>query len=258
MYRIYPAVFCLLLLMGSPVYGITTSSMQYSHEGTTLKGYLAFDETRSGPRPGVLIVHDWDGLGEYEKRRARELANLGYVAFALDVYGEGVRPETTAKSREQSGKYYGDRELYRERVKAGYEQLASHARTGDQIAVIGYCFGGAGVLELARSDVPLSGAVTFHGTLSIPGEPGPGNIQAPVLILHGGADPHVTMEDVTELRKQFERANLDYQINIYGGAYHAFTVPGAGDDPSGGVAYDKQADRRSWRDMKQFFEEIFS
>jgi len=237
---------------------VVTETVTYEHEGTTLEGYLAYDDVYQGQRPGVLVVHQWMGLTDYERMRARRLAELGYVALAADVYGEGVRPASTAEAREQAGKFYGDRALFRARLNAGLEQLRSHPLADpDRLAAIGYCFGGGGVLELARSGADLAGVVSFHGSLSTPDPADAENIRGSVLVCHGAADPHVPQEDVVAFVKEMEAAAVDYQLIEYGGAVHAFTQKGAGDDPSRGAAYDAKADRRSWQHMKLFFAEIF-
>jgi dienelactone hydrolase len=230
----------------------------YEHDGVTLEGYVAWDDASTEPRPGVLVVHQWMGLGDNERMRADMLANLGYVAFACDVYGRGVRPETTDQASQQAGIYYGDRELFRARLAAGLAELRRHPLLDDtRVAAIGYCFGGAGVLELARSGADLQGAVSFHGNLDTPMPASTGDIQAKLLVCHGAVDPYVKPEAVHGFLDEMEAAGVDYHLIMYAGAVHSFTQKSAGADPSRGSAYDEAADRRSWRAMKDFFAEIF-
>ena len=237
---------------------IMEKSISYTHNGTSLEGYLAYDSELSGKNPGVLIVHQWMGLTDYEKHRARQLAELGYVAFALDMYGVDNRPENTKEASALSGKFGKDRQLMRNRAAAGLDQLRQQEGVDtDQIAVMGYCFGGGVALELARSGADLAGTVSFHGTLSSPNTEDAKNINGKVLVLHGAADPHVDQKAVMDFWDEMENADVDWQMNAYGGAVHAFTQQAAGDDPSNGAAYDAQADRRSWESMKRFYEEIF-
>ena len=235
-----------------------TEVVTYEHDGTTLEGFLAYDDAVSGRRPGVLIVHQWMGLTENERMRARMLAGLGYVAFAADVYGAGVRPQNTSEAGSQASKYRSDRALFRERMAAGLDVLEEHRLVdSDRLAAIGYCFGGGGVLELARSGAKVAGVVSFHGNLDTPDPKDAEAIEGRVLVCHGAADPHVSRESVLGFVDEMESAEVDYQLIMYGGAVHAFTQKEAGTDPSQGAAYDADADRRSWEHMRLFFAEIF-
>jgi dienelactone hydrolase len=237
---------------------VVHQTVEYDHEGVTLEGYVAYDDALEGRRPGVLIVHQWMGLSDNERMRADMLAAMGYVAFALDVYGQDIRPANTQEASAEAGKYYGDRELFRARIAAGLAQLKAHARVDpSRVAAIGYCFGGGGVLELARSGAELAGVVSFHGSLDTPLPAQAGAVKAKVLVCHGAVDPYVKPEAVQDFLAEMEAAGVDYQLIMYAGAVHAFTQKGAGDDPSRGVAYDAAADRRSWQHMQDFFAEIF-
>ncbi len=238
---------------------IVEESVPYEHEGVKLEGFHAYDDSLDGKRPSVLIIHQWTGLTDYEKTRARMLSEMGYNVFAADVYGAGIRPQPPAAG-EEAGKYKGDRKLYRARMLAGLEILKGDERTDtSRIAAIGYCFGGTGVLELARAGTDIAGVVSFHGGLAAaPGmEAEKGNIPAKVLCLHGAIDPYVPAEEVAAFQKEMTDAEADWQFVSFGGAVHAFTQKMAGDDISKGAAYDAKADARSWEDMQQFFSEIF-
>ncbi len=238
---------------------IIEKSVAYEQDGVKLEGFHAFDDSFAGKRPGILIIHQWTGLTDYEKMRARMLAELGYNVFAADVYGAGIRPQPPGAG-EVAGKYKSDRKLFRERMLAGLGVLLKDERTdADRIAAIGYCFGGTGVLELARAGTNLSGVVSFHGGLAaaegMAAEPG--NVRAKVLCLHGAIDPHVPPAEVEAFGKEMTAARADWQLIMYGGAVHAFTQKMAGDDISKGAAYDAKADERSWEAMQRFFAEIF-
>jgi len=255
-----------LALLLLPVFGsinsagaeIITKDMEYKQGDAVLKGYLAYDDAIQGQRPGVLIIHQWMGITDYEKMRAQKLAEMGYVAFAADIYGKGVRPQNRDEAAAQAGKYRGDRQLLRARANAGLEQLRDNELSIDsRLAAIGYCFGGGAVLELARSGADLSGVVSFHGNLDTPDPSDARNIVCKVLVQHGAADPHVPDKQVQALQKEMSAADVDWYMISYGGAVHSFTDPNAGDDPSNGSAYDAKADRRSWQAMQDFFDELF-
>ena len=236
---------------------VQTKTISYESGGVVLEGYLAWDDGLTGPRPGVLVVHQWMGLTENEMMRARMLAELGYVALAADVYGMGVRPADTAGAAKEAGKYYGDRALLRARVTAGLDALKNQPGVdAARCAAIGYCFGGGAVLELARSGADLRGVVSFHGSLDTPLPAAKGDVKAKVLVCHGAVDPYVKPEAVSGFMTEMEAAGVDYQFIAYAGAVHAFTQTGAGSDPSRGAAYNETADRRSWVAMKEFLAEI--
>jgi dienelactone hydrolase len=237
---------------------IRTAAVEYRDGETKLEGYLAYDPALKSKRPGVVIFHEWTGLGPYEKSRAEQLAKLGYVAFAGDIYGKGVRPATQQEAAAEAGKYRGDRALLRRRVTAALAELKKQpgvdpART----AAIGYCFGGGAALELARSGAELAGVASFHGTLdtTLPAEPGV--VKARIAVFHGADDPFVSSTAVAGFEQEMRDAGADWQLTAYGGAVHRFSNPSAGSDVKSGAAYDAKADRRSWQALLDFFGEIF-
>ncbi len=224
-----------------------------------MQGYLVYDDSMKGKRPGILIVHEWNGLGSYVKMRAEQIAKLGYVAFCADIYGKGIRPKNMEESNKQAGIYRADRMLMRKRVIAGLEELEKSAVVYKaKIAAMGYCFGGGTVLELARSGANIAGAVSFHGNLDTPNTKDAKNIKAKILVLHGANDPYTSPEQMNAFQNEMRSAaNIDWQIIIYGGAVHGFTNRDNGLDPSKGIAYNEKADKRSWKAMEQFYNEIF-
>ena len=238
---------------------LVTKTVEYQQGETVLEGYVAYDDAVAEKRPGVLIIHEWKGLGPYEKSRAEQVAALGYVAFAADIYGKGVRPATNELAAAQAAKYRGnDRTLLRARGAAGLAKLASFPEVDpNRLAVMGYCFGGTAALELARSGANLRGAVSFHGGLSTPVAADAQKIRGKVLVLHGADDPHVPPAEVANFQQEMRVAKADWQMIYYGGAVHSFSNMNSGNDPSKGAAYNEKADLRSWEAMKQFFVEIF-
>jgi dienelactone hydrolase len=251
----------LLLLAVSLVSGahaaLVEKTVTYPQGGVILEGFHVFDDAVTGKRPAILVVHQWTGLSAYEKRRSRMLAALGYNVLAADVYGRGVRPQPPEAGKE-AGKYKGDRPLYRARLNAALAWLKADERTDvTKVAAIGYCFGGTGVLEMARSGAEVNGVVSFHGGLDAAPGLAAGKVKAKVLVLHGADDPHVPPAQVAEFEKEFTAAGADWQIVCYGGAVHAFTQQEAGNDPSKGAAYNESADRRSWVAAQAFFAELF-
>jgi dienelactone hydrolase len=237
---------------------VRTKVVEYKHGDAVLEGYLAWDDAIKGKRPGVLVVHEWTGLGSYAKMRAEKLAGLGYVAFAIDIYGKGIRPKTPQEAGAQAGIYKSDRQLMRARALAGLNVLLGNEMCDTKrVAAIGYCFGGTTVVEIARSGADIAGVVSFHGALDTPNPGDAKNIKCKVLALHGGDDPYVPRKDVEAFEDEMRAGGVDWQLNVYSGAVHSFTNPEAGDDNSKGAAYNAKADRRSWDAMKLFFAEIF-
>ncbi|MCC7377573.1 MAG: dienelactone hydrolase family protein [Verrucomicrobiales bacterium] len=237
---------------------IRRETIEYRDGDTVLEGVAVYDTAKSGKRPGVLVVHQWKGLGDYELKRAEMLAELGYLAFCADIYGKGVRATTPQDAGKLANTYKSDRKLLRSRVNAGLARLQQHplAETS-KLGAMGYCFGGTTVLELARSGAKVAGVVSFHGGLNTPTPGDARQIQSRVLALHGADDPFVPPSEVEAFEKEMRDANIDWQLTSYGGAVHSFTDWGAGSDNSKGAAYNEKADKRSWVAMKSFFAELF-
>jgi len=232
---------------------IEETTVTYAHEGQPLEGYAVHDAAVTGPRPAVMIVHDWTGLREYPKARAQMLARLGYYAFAIDVYGVGRRFEDADDAAAEAGNYYRDLALLWARVRAGYDELLKNpAVDPSRIVVIGYCFGGTAALEFARTGTPIRGAVSFHGGLIAHEPPDVAAITGELLILTGAADPVVPDEAVVAFENELRtRDDLVWQVTAYSGAPHAFTLPEE-------KSYRPVADRRSWRELVAFLDEVFA
>jgi dienelactone hydrolase len=247
------------LFMTSARAEIVTRTVEYKQGDTVLEGFLAYDTAGPAKKPGVLVVHDWKGIGPNTKLRAEMLAKMGYVAFAADIYGKGVRPVDGKEAAATSGTYFKDRALLRSRVIAGFQDLARQPNVDPKrIAAIGYCFGGATVLELARSGADVAGVVSFHGILSNPAPADAKMIKGKTLVLHGADDPYVPDAQVKAFADEMRAAGVDWQLVAYSGAVHAFTIVEAGNDNSKGAAYNATADRRSWKAMENFFAELFT
>lgn len=237
---------------------IRTQAVDYESDGVKLQGYLAYDDAQKGKRPAVLIVHEWWGLNDYPKKRAEQIAKLGYVAFAADIYGKGVIAKTPEEAGKLASQFRNDRMLARKRVTAALDVLKKYDFVdAGKIAAIGYCFGGMVALELARSGADIKGVVGFHTSLDTPRPDDARNIKAKILICTGANDKSVPPDMRQAFQKEMDNAGVDWQMNIYSGAVHSFTNPASGNDPSKGVAYNANADRRSFEAMKLFFNEIF-
>ncbi|PWG64873.1 dienelactone hydrolase family protein [Spiribacter halobius] len=225
---------------------IVSGNVVYEVDGERFEGYHARNTALGDDQPTVFIVHDWDGLTDYEKRRAEMLAEQGYAAFAVDMFGEGVRPESVDHRRALTGALYEDRERMRELVQAGLDAMAEQSGFDpDRVVAMGYCFGGTVTLEMARAGMDVDGFVTFHGGLGTPEGQDYGDVPAPILVLHGTRDQAVTMEDVTDLVGRLDAEGVDFRMELYGGARHAFTV-------FGGDRYQPTADLRSWEALQDF------
>jgi dienelactone hydrolase len=245
---------------------VVTRAVDYEHNGVKLQGYLAYDDskTKGGQLPGVLIVHEWWGLSDYERGRAVQLAKLGYVAFALDMYGKGVLATNPDAAGALAGQFRG-KPLMAERAQAGLDQLVGTGLVDpSRVAAIGYCFGGSTVQALAYTGAPLAGIVSFHGGLIPASAEVAARIKAKILICHGALDPSMKKEAIDAYTKSLDDGKIDYEFVQYAGALHAFTNPeadakaAANPGMKGFIAYSPSADHRSWADMQVFFEEIFA
>ncbi|MEM1281668.1 MAG: dienelactone hydrolase family protein [Cyanobacteria bacterium P01_H01_bin.152] len=251
----------LLCLAVAAVVGFTVVNAQanilaepvvYEIDGQPFEGYFAMNEGFGDEQPIVLLIHDWNGIGDYEQRRVQMLAERGYAAFAADLYGQGNRPTNTEESRAESGKLYSDRATMRQRLMAGLAAAQSMAGVDpDRVVAMGYCFGGAAVLEIARAGANIDGFVSFHGGLVTPEGQDYSDTQAPILVLHGGDDPVAPMSEVAALADELNAAEVDYDMEIYGGVLHSFTVWGA---DGGSSRYDPHADTQSWDALLAFLE----
>lgn len=240
----------------NPDHPITGQALIYQDGPTLLRGYLALP-TRSAPAPGIVILHQWMGITPHEQQTAHALAELGYAALAADIYGNGVRPADVREARVLSDAYKSDPSLYQRRIRAAVEAFQTRREVdGDRLAVIGFCFGGAGALEAARGGLPVKGVVSFHGGLEFAPARTLRPIDAKVLVCHGADDPF-TSEHVLSFQEEMRRAQADWIFISYAGAVHGFTQKAAGNDPSKGSAYHETAARRSWRHMQDFLEELF-
>lgn len=247
-------VFCAVAAQAA----VKSQAVDYTADGTTFEGYVAWDDAITARRPGVLVIHEWMGLGDHVKAACDSLAALGYLAFGADIYGKGVRPTTPEDAGKEAGKYKEDRALMRARAQAGLRQLrANPAADTNRVAVIGYCFGGTVALELARSGANLRGAVCLHGHVDTPNPDDAQNIKGKVLVLHGADDPFIPSEQLQAFHDEMRNAGVDWQMVYYGGAVHSFTNPAAGTDNSRGAAFNADANRRSWDAMRAFFREVF-
>jgi dienelactone hydrolase len=251
------AAFLVVALIASPAAArLRTKLVEYKDGDVVLQGYAVWDDGFKDPRPGVLVVHDWLGNGPYSKRRAEMLAKEGFTAFALDMYGKGVYATDHEQAAKLSGALFNDRTAMRHRAALGLEELKKLPYVDStKLAAIGYCFGGTTVLELARMGADLKGVASFHGNLATP-SPAAVKPKAKIAVFQG-ADDKMTMTAVPAFEDEMRKVGADWQFTAYGGAVHSFTVAEAGNDPSTGMAYNKEADERSWKALQDFFAEIF-
>jgi dienelactone hydrolase len=232
----------LLLSVSTLAFGASGAAVTYQVNGQSYEGYYI---SPSDPAPFVLLIHDWDGLTDYEVKRADMLADLGYAVFALDLFGAGVRPTEMKDKRQHTGELYKNREKMRSLMKGALDTAKEKGARIDNAVVVGYCFGGAAVLELARSGVELKGFATFHGGLKTPEGQNYTKTKGKILIMHGSADTAITMDQFADLAKELEAAGVAHEMITYGGAQHAFTVFGQN-------RYQETADKKSWKRFTQF------
>ena len=237
---------------------IQVQQLEYRDGDSVFEAHVAWDEAVSGVRPGVLVSHAWGGRGEFEDRKAERLAELGYVGFALDVYGKGKRGTSPDENRRLMEPLLADREVLQRRMKLALEQLKGLGTVdAGKTAAIGFCFGGLCVLDLARCGADLRGVVSFHGLLGAPGNTEGASMSAKALVLHGWRDPMATPEQVLEFAREMDGLGADWQLHAYGHSLHAFTNPAA-NDPDNGLQFDPVADHRSWDSMWLFLNEVFA
>ncbi len=248
---------CTFFLFAGPAAAeIVTESRTYPSKGETMEGFIAYNDALEEPRPLVVIVHDWDGLTQYEQDRADQLARLGFVAVAVDLYGQGVRPTTTETKSAEAAKYRDDRNLMRRRLRDGLKFAKDQFDDAPTVSAIGYCFGGGAVLEMARAGAGVDHVVSFHGDVATPEGQDYAKAEAAMLVLHGGADPFVSMEDVSGFVRDTAAAGANAQVVIYPQAVHSFTDFYAADQGLEGVAYDGAADRGSWSAMMRLIQGV--
>lgn len=261
MRRLILAVLMSFIGLASAQAAIKGEEVEYKAGNTVLKGYLVHDDAVTGKRPGVLVVHEWWGHNEHARNSARKLAEAGYVALALDMYGDGKR----ADHPDQAGKFAGEvgknLPLMKSRFEAGMKLLRKQAQVdGKRVAAIGYCFGGSVVLQMAREGENLRGVASFHGGLATEHPAKSGKVKARVLVLSGADDPMVPAEQIAAFRKEMESAKVDYKFVSYPGAKHSFTNPDA--DANGAkfnlpLAYNAKADQESWAELQSFLKLVF-
>lgn len=241
--------------------GVIGQEVTYKQGDTVMKGYIAYDDSIEGKRPGVLVVHEWWGHNDYARKRADMLAKLGYTALAVDMYGGGKQAEHPDTAGKFAGAVGGNMPLAKARFKAALDTLeAQDTVEAGEVAAIGYCFGGGIVLNMARQGVDLKGVVSFHGSLATNDPAEKGDVRAKIRVFNGAADPLVKDAHIKAFKKEMEAADVDYRFVSYPGAKHAFTNPAAdklGEKFQLPLAYNAEADQNSWQEMKVFFEEIF-
>jgi dienelactone hydrolase len=236
---------------------IQTKTIEYSQDGETFEGFLAWDDSVSGPRPGVVISHAWGGAGEFEQARARDIAELGYAGFALDLYGKGIRGSNPEENAKLMQPFLGDRSLLQSRMQLAVEVARDQDEVdASKVAAMGYCFGGLCVLDLARTSSDVLGVASFHGLFVPPGNTSGNKITAKVLALHGWDDPMAPPDQAVGLATELTEAGADWQLHGFGNTLHAFTHPEAA-DPANGLQYSESANRRSWKMLEDFLAELF-
>lgn len=231
--------------------------VNYKDGEQVLSGLSAVPKNASASKPGVLILPAWKGIDAHSEEVAKEISNMGYYSFVADIYGIDQRPKDDADAGEKAGYYKKNIEEYQRRISLALAELVKQGANSDNIIVIGYCFGGTGALEAARSNMKVKGVVSFHGGLGRAADRDIKEIKAKVLVLHGADDSYVSEKEIKVFQDDMRNAKADWQMNYYANAVHAFTEKSAGNDNSKGAAYNELADKRSWQAMKIFFKEVF-
>lgn len=255
-------IFLTMMSIAGTVFAkIVGEEVEYQGGGVTMKGYLAYDDAVKGKRPGVLVVHEWWGHNEHARNSARKLAELGYTALAVDMYGDGKTAEHPKDAGAFAGEVKKNMDVASARFEAAKKLLSEHKTTdGSRIAAIGYCFGGGIVLEMARRGMDLDAVVSFHGSLGTQSPAQPGKVKAKMLVCNGEADPFVKPEQITAFKQEMKNANVDFEFKSYPDAKHAFTNPAATENGKKfelPLAYNEAADKQSWEDMKAFLKQAF-
>lgn len=246
--------------MGGTSSNIKTEDITYKADSVTCKGFVAYNEKLQGKRPAVLIVHEWWGLNDYAKNRAKQLADMGYIAVAVDMYGDGKTADNPNEAKALSALFYAHPDLMKSRLEAALNKLKEFPQTDPaNVAAIGYCFGGSVVLNAAAQGADLKGVASFHGGLEGI-KPDKKLLKAKVLVCHGAADKFVPQQQVDAFKKSMDSVGADYTFKAYPNATHAFTNPQAteiGKKFNMPIEYNAAADSASWNDMKSFFARIF-
>lgn len=252
----------LALSGGTAVAELQTETVEYTVDGKTFTGYLAWNDSDQGERPGVLVVHEWWGHNEFARDQAEKLAAAGYTAFALDMYGKGKVTEHPTEAKAFMQEATGDPQALKARFTAAMQQLREHNTVDDdRIAAQGYCFGGAVVLNMARMGLDLDGVVSFHGALGSPITPEPGDITAPIQVYTGGADQMVPADQVGAFVTSMQQAQADFSVTSFPGVLHSFMNPGAdaiAEEFDMPVGYDQEAAERAWDGTMAFYQRVFS
>ena len=254
----YIIVLMILLLSNSVYAKLHKETIEYKDGDVSLKGYLFWEDSFEGKRPGVMVVHEWWGLNDYAKLRAEMLAEMGYVAFAADMYGDARVTRHADDAKGWMQQITSNIEAWQRRALIGLELLKQHPNVdGNKLAAIGYCFGGATVLQMAYAGAPLLGVASFHGSLPSATAEQAAKIQSRILIAHGDSDGFVPAERITDFKKALSQANVTWEMTSYGGAKHSFTNPYSDGYGIDGLEYHETADRSSWLRLLRFFEELF-
>lgn len=255
---VFTAVMMLLMTISGAYAAVQSEAISYQDGETQLTGHMFWDDSIEGKRPGVLVVHEWWGLNDYAKGRAAKLAEMGYVAFAVDMYGDNKVTSHPEQAQEWSSATTANLNAWRQRAMKGLEQLSAHSLTdSDRLAAIGYCFGGATVMQLVYAGADLKGVVSFHGSLPLPNGDEADRINGHVLIEHGNDDAFIPAERVEAFKAAMNDAGVELTFHGHDGARHAFTNPDAGSFGIENLKYDKAADEASWQSMQTLFGEIF-
>jgi dienelactone hydrolase len=246
----------LVLAGGTAAAEVKTKVIEYEHEGTKCKGVLAYDDAVRGKQPAVLVFHEWWGLDDYAKKRAEQLAGLGYVAFAADMYGEGKVVDHPKDAGKMAQAVRMNQKAWQGRALAALTVLQAQENVDpEKVAAIGYCFGGSTALVLAYSGAPLKAVATFHAALPTPTAEQAKAIKCPILVCHGADDSFISQDSIDKFKGALDAAKVKYQFESYAGAVHSFTVPGADKRELKGMAYNEAADKKSWQQMRDLFKE---